>query len=127
MTKLRFLKNDSFCTKSYIDKFSSHQARQVAEIRLNMCKIKENFRSQYEEPFCRLCRKEKETTEHTLTCLAIESEPIDPVNLTDTEHYNTWTRIISRMDEFEKRIREKDLKEHGLLPEEDSPSELLLT
>ena len=94
MTKLRFLKNDSFKRKPYIEKLPSYQACQITEIRLNMRKMKQNFRTRFENPLCRLCKKEKESTKHVFLCPSILTQQIDPVNLEETEQLKDKAKNI---------------------------------
>ena len=60
MTKLRF-KDDSLVMKEYIEYCRSYLASKIIAIRLNMSKVKENYRRKIVARQCRLCH---ETRKH---------------------------------------------------------------
>ena len=75
-------------------------------MRLNMVKVKENFRSKYQDPQCRLCNRDKETTEHLLVCSAIPLDTIEGKYLKDIEDVSHWKKMIARMQYFIKKTNE---------------------
>ena len=104
MTKLRLLKKDLLKSKSYIEEAPSYLAQKIIMIRLNMVKVKENFRRKNQESYCRLCKVESETTEHMLTCPEIDTEPIDPKKLTLVDDLKAWKGIVKRVESFERKV-----------------------
>ena len=77
MTKLRFIKDDLLVVKEYIEYCPSYFATKIIVIRLNMSKVKENYRRKNVAPQCRLCHETEENTEHVLMCPMIEPETIN--------------------------------------------------
>ena len=107
MTKLRFIKDDSLVMKEYIEYCPSYLATKIITIRLNMSKVKENYRKKNVAPQCRLCHETEENTEHMLVCSMIEPETINVSGLKQTDNFNIWKNIVHRVDIFEKRIEER--------------------
>ena len=68
-TKLRTIR--TFGLKQYVNEMSAEEVRKVMEIKLHMTKLKGNYGI---EGMCSLCGKEKETTEHMITCERIPEE-----------------------------------------------------
>ena len=67
-TKLRFLKDDQFGKKQYLQEVNAEQCRIIMEIRLNMIDLKMNFKGMYEDTTCVGCFQTEETTEHFFEC-----------------------------------------------------------
>ena len=111
MTKLRFIKDDSLVMKEYIEYCPSYLATKIITIRLNMSKVKENYRRKNVAPQCRLSHKTEENTEHMLMYPMIEPETINVSGLKQTDNFNIWKNIVHRVDIFEKRIEEIERQE----------------
>ena len=72
--KCNHMKNEQIKMKNYIKDMNTNQARTVLCIRVGMLETKENFHAMFEDVTCRNCKKEKETSEHLIKCLANEQE-----------------------------------------------------
>ena len=81
MTKLIFLKQELWGSKQYIETCPNYLINRIMLLRLNMCPVKENFRSQYEDTLYKLCHRDKENTEHQLQCPTINTENIESKEL----------------------------------------------
>ena len=68
-TKLRFCRNTN--KKSYIEDLGFTEARLVMKVRLNMIEVRNNYKNQYEDRTCTLCKTEIDTTEHIFSCKKI--------------------------------------------------------
>ena len=69
MTKLRFI-NTSFVQESYITNTTSDMCRSIMRVRLNMMKLKSNYKGLGKDVLCPACKAEEETTEHVFNCTA---------------------------------------------------------
>ena len=94
MTKVRFLKRDQLERKLYVEKCSSYLTQKIMLVRLNMNKTKENFRGKQDNSKCRLCSKDKETTEHLLGCSAMGTNTIDTTYLNQVDDIQMWKLIV---------------------------------
>ena len=64
-----------------------------------------------EDDKCRLCKEDTENTEHILRCTAIQLNPINALELKQTEDFNVWSQIVLRVQQFEKMVMEQDTLE----------------
>ena len=90
-------------------------------IRLNMCPVKENFRSQYEDMLCRLCHRDKENTEHQLKCPAINTENIEPKELQQVQDNNIWKKITDKVATFSRKIEDITEAEPDTVDRDEEP------
>ena len=90
-------------------------------IRLNMCPVKENFRSQYKDMLCRLCHRDKENTEHQLQCPAINSESIEPKELEQIQDNNIWRKITDKVANFKRKIEDITEAEPHIVDGDEQP------
>ena len=67
MTKLRFI-NTSFVQESYITNTTADMCRSIMRVRLNMMKLKSNYKGLGKGGLCPACKAEEETTEHVFNC-----------------------------------------------------------
>lgn len=67
MTKLRFIKDDKFERKKYLENTTPEEAKIMMKVRLNMLGTKENYRSNDSDSKCEWCW-EDDTTEHLFKC-----------------------------------------------------------
>ena len=91
-TKLRFLRNDVWEEKDYLKMSSGNAIQQIIRIRLNMSSPRMNYEAKYNNYFmCPLCKKERDRTEHVLTC-----EEMPECKFMENDLYNTrdvlWVR-----------------------------------
>ena len=119
MTKVRFLKRDQLERKLYVEKCSSYLTQKIMLVRLNMNKTKENFRGKQDNSKCRLCSKDKETTEHLLGCSAMGTNTIDTTYLNQVDDIQMWKEIVDRVERFERAIDELECDENTEQREED--------
>ena len=90
-------------------------------VRLNMNKTKENFRGKQDNPKCRLCGKENETTEHILGCSAIGTNTIYTTYLNQEDDIQMWKEIVERVERFERAIDELECDKNTEQREDDLP------
>ena len=121
MTKLRFLKQEFWGRQQYIETCPSYLINRIMLIRLNMCPVKENFRSQYEDMLCRLCHRDKENTEHQLKCPAINTENIEPKELQQVEDNNIWKKITDKVATFSRKIEDITEAEPDTVDRDEEP------
>ena len=69
MTKLRFI-DTSFVQESYITNTTADMCRIIMRVRLNMTKLKSNYKGLGKDVLCTACKAEEETTEHVFNCTA---------------------------------------------------------
>ena len=67
-TKLRFMKNDKYERKEYLNLCSIKDVTKIMRFRLNMTKTKANYKGKYDDLTCDGCKEEQETTEHIISC-----------------------------------------------------------
>ena len=70
-TKSRFVKQ--FGEKRYLAELGKSDTKTYIDIRLNMTKLKMNFKSSEYDLKCRGCQMENETTEHVVKCRSIKT------------------------------------------------------
>ena len=67
-TKLRLIKYDKYERKEYLNTCSIKDVTKIMRYRLNMTKIKANYKGKYNDLTCDACKEEQETTEHITNC-----------------------------------------------------------
>ena len=67
-TKLRLIKNDKYERKEYLNTCSIKDVTKIMRFRLNMIKIRANYKGKYDDLTCDGCKEEQETTEHIVSC-----------------------------------------------------------
>ena len=90
-TKLRLIKNDKYGRKEYLDTYSIKEVTKIMRFRLNMTKIKANYKGKYNDLTCDGCKEEVETTEHIVNCkqykrmfkIAEETQKVDTTSTTE--------------------------------------------
>ena len=65
-TKMRFCA--SMKTEKYLEHLGYSEAKMVLKLRLNMTELKCNYKNQYTDLKCNLCKEENDTTEHLFAC-----------------------------------------------------------
>ena len=64
-----------FCTqrgkKEYLEKVGFTEARLMMKVRLNMIEVRSNYKNQYQDLRCSLCKVETDSTEHIFECKSI--------------------------------------------------------
>ena len=106
MKKLRFISDPGvFERRKYLEVMDGKTAVKVLKMRLNMMEVYGNFKGNlYLERLCPLCQKEEDTTEHLITCDAINQNKITPAHLSNEDNIELWRQIIELVDfNMEKR------------------------
>ena len=67
-TKLRLIKYDKYERKEYLNTCSIKNVTKTMRYRLNMTKIKANYKGKCNDLTCDACKEEQETTEHIPNC-----------------------------------------------------------
>ena len=110
-SKLRFINEEKFGRKAYLERCHSSIAYQIFKIRLDMENVKCNFKGQQNNLLYDIYEREEETTEHASLCSQIEG---NPVGLKDPDDQGNWTKICLGMRRFMKAKEEitgdKDLR-----------------
>ena len=88
MKKLRFISDPVvFQRRKYLEVMDGKTAVKVLKMRLNMMEVYGNFKGNlYLERLCPLCQKEEDTTEHLITCYAINQNKITPAHLSNEDN-----------------------------------------
>ena len=99
-TKMRFCKNTK--KKAYIESLGYTEARLVMKVRLNMIEVRNNYKNQYEDRTCTLCKTETDTTEHIFECknIGMTQDEIDEVI------YSDEGEVGPRSAEYLKKVME---------------------
>ena len=75
-SKLRFLsKRDQYERAEYVNEMAGDEVLEILKIRLNMMDIHGNYKTDLtKKRLCPHCTRHKDTTEHLITCSAVESK-----------------------------------------------------
>ena len=118
-TKVKYLLNNRKKWKpghrqEYMNKLTRYQASLIFRARTRMLKFKDNFRGMYKDNICRICKIEKETQEHIMSCIntiesfKIRTEEIFSNNLAILKNAARKLKILTeKLDNMEKETIEK--------------------
>jgi len=67
-TKLRFIQEDKYERKKYVDECSVLECKRIMRVRLNMTSLNSNYKGTNTNVMCTACNNEEETTEHVMNC-----------------------------------------------------------
>ena len=95
MKKLRFVEEPAvFQRKRYLVEMNGKSSVQILKTRLNMIEIYGNYKHDLTlERLCPLCKEEEDTTEHLLSCPAVEQNKISPAQLKNDDNPELWRQI----------------------------------
>ena len=65
-TKAKTIAEDKWKRKKYLQDCYSNTIKDVIKIRLHMCQVDCNYKMNYTDIKCPLCKKSEDTTEHVL-------------------------------------------------------------
>ena len=100
-TKSRFVQNDRWEKKKYIEQLDGWIAIDVLKIRLNMWPLKMNYKKSNEEEYlCPKCNLQNDTTEHIVSCYSDLSAEV--LQITESGH---WTKVVQA---FQQRSKDDD-------------------
>ena len=71
-TKLRFI--EEFGRKNYIEELEYKDCVTMLKVRLNMVEVKCNFKGNFNDKTCQICKQKQDTTEHLLECSKFDSD-----------------------------------------------------
>ena len=99
-TKSRFVQNDRWGKKNYIEHLDGWIAVDVIKIRLNMWPLKMNYKKPNEESLCPKCNLHNDTTEHIVNCYSNLK-----ANVLLNENSDHWIEVVKA---FQQRSKDGD-------------------
>ena len=109
MTKLRFT-SPGHETQEYIKICRMEEVKRITKMRLNMTKIRANFKGRENDLRCVACKQEDETTEHVIQCpeykriighsVEIESSVFE--SMQNLEWVREASKVYERIEETKK-------------------------
>ena len=109
MTKLRFT-SPGHETQEYIKICRMEEVKRIMKMRLNMTKIRANFKGRENDLRCGACKQEDETTEHVIQCpeykriighsVEIESSVFE--SMQNLEWVREASKVYERIEETKK-------------------------
>lgn len=103
-TKSRFVQNDKWEKKKYIDELDGWIAIDVLKIRLNMWPLKMNYKKSNEESLCPKCNLHDDTTEHIVTCYSNLSAEV--LHTTSSDHWNEVVQAFQQRSKDDDKIKD---------------------
>ena len=103
-TKSRFVQNDKWEKKKYIDELDGWIAIDVLKIRLNMWPLKMNYKKSNEESLCPKCNLHDDTTEHIVTCYSNLSAEV--LHTTSSDHWNEVVQAFQQRSKDDDKIED---------------------
>ena len=108
-TKLRLIKNDEYGRKKYIDKCSIEDVTKIMRFRLNMTKIKANYKGKYNDLTCDGCEAEQETTEHIINCKEYKrlfkyTETTEEITTTSTTELLSYAQYVGAIEQYKRKM-----------------------
>lgn len=98
MTKMRFMKGETFERKKYVEEMNGHDSLKVLKTRLNMQPVYKNFKANVKlEKQCPYCVQSEDSTEHLVECKAVGRSMLTSEDLKDTEDIQMWRQITERI------------------------------
>ena len=97
-TKARFVQQDEWKRKEYIDNEDGYVALAVLKIRLNMWPLRMNFKKDNESWLCPKCGIADDTTEHVIKCYT----ELDDATLMNSSTNTDWREIVTVFRNNEK-------------------------
>ena len=98
MTKMRFMKGETFGRKKYVDEMSGHESLKVIKTRLNMQPVYKNFKANVKlVKECPYCVQYEDSTEHLIQCKAVGRSMLTSEDLKDTEDIQLWKQLNERI------------------------------
>ena len=115
-TKLRFLMAKEFKKEEYLEKCNAETGRKIMTMRLNMIKIKSNYKNNHIDTICSACKEEEETTEHILQCSVYKklvSHELNTDNIKENMRNTKWlieaAKVCERIEETKAQLEQYSL------------------
>ncbi len=108
--KSRFLAEHDFTRQEYINKLTNKEVMEMIKLRLNMTKVKDNFKNMHDNNICEFCKQTDDTTEHIFECnyfKRITGIDMRETNLQETSCMEKLKKIVSyvnRVNEIKNRF-----------------------
>ena len=98
MTKLRFIKGESFERKEYINEMSGYESLQTIRTRLNMQPVYQNYKGDVSlGKLCPYCTRKEDSTEHLVECEELGRTMLKSQDLTNTKNTQLWRQLNERI------------------------------
>ena len=98
MTKLRFVKGESFERKKYMNELGGYECMQTIRTRLNMQPVYQNYKGDIKlKRHCPYCLTEGDKTEHLVECQQLGRTMLTAGDLKNTENIQLWRQLNERI------------------------------